>query len=117
MTKRHILVADDDAAIRGMLRNFLEMEGYAVSEAQTGGEVVKLISNGHKVDLLLMDLKMPEFSGIDVLQQIGTKNLDVPVVLMTAYGTSNVAIKAIELGAHDYIVKPFELEDVLLAIQ
>lgn len=115
--KRHILIADDDSAIRGMLRTFLESEGYTISEAQTGGEVVKLISNGHTVDLLLMDLRMPELSGIDILQRIGDQSLAVPVVLMTAFGTSNIAIKAIQLGAHDYITKPFELEDVLVAIQ
>jgi two-component system response regulator AtoC len=117
MMKRHILIADDDAAIRGLLRTFLESEGYSISEAQTGGEVVKLISNGHNVDLLLMDLRMPELSGIEILQKIEDQSLDVPVVLMTAFGTSNIAIKAIQLGAHDYITKPFELEDVLVAIQ
>ncbi len=115
--KRHILVADDDAAIRTLLRSFLEGEGYHVSEARTGGEVVSQLANGHKVDLLLMDLRMPELSGLDILQRIGEQNLDVPVVLMTAFGTSNVAIKAIQLGAHDYITKPFELEDVRVAIQ
>jgi two-component system response regulator AtoC len=115
--KRHILVADDDTAIRGLLKNFLEAEGYGVSEARTGAEVLSLISNGNKPDLLLMDFRMPELSGMDILQRIADQNLDVPVVLMTAFGTSNVAIKAIQLGAHDYISKPFELEDVLVAIQ
>jgi two-component system response regulator AtoC len=117
MMKRHILVADDDAAIRDLLHSFLEGEGYTVSEAGTGGEVVSRLSNGHKVDLLLMDLRMPELSGMDILQRIDEQSLEVPVVLMTAFGTSNVAIKAIQLGAHDYITKPFELEDVLVAIR
>jgi two-component system response regulator AtoC len=117
MMKRHILVADDDSAIRSLLRSFLEGEGYSVSEARTGGEVATTISNGHQVDLLLMDLRMPELSGIDILQRINDQGLEVPVVMMTAYGTSTVAIKAIQLGAHDYITKPFELEDVLVAIQ
>jgi len=115
--KRHILVADDDAAIRGLLKTYLEAEGYTTSEARTGGEVLSGISNGNKVDLLLMDLRMPELSGIDILQRISDQSLDVPVVMMTAYGTSNVAIKAIQLGAHDYITKPFELDDVLVAIR
>lgn len=116
MTKHHILVADDDPSIRMLLRTFLEGEGYAISEAQSGGEVVKQISNGNKVDLLLMDLRMPELSGMDILQRIDEQSLDVAVVLMTAYGTSNVAIKAIQLGAYDYITKPFELDDVRIAI-
>jgi len=117
MVKRHILIADDDPSIRSLLRTFLEGEGYAIGEAQTGGEVIKEISNGNKVDLLLMDLRMPEMSGMDILQRIDEQDLNVPVVLMTAFGTSNVAIKAIQLGAFDYITKPFELDDVRIAIE
>ncbi|HLH74707.1 MAG TPA: sigma-54 dependent transcriptional regulator, partial [Chloroflexota bacterium] len=117
MTKRTVLIADDDPSIRALLRTFLESEGYAISEARTGGEVLNAISDGKKIDLLLMDIRMPELNGMDILQRINEQNLDVPVVLMTAFGTSNVAIKAIQLGAHDYITKPFELDDVLMAIR
>jgi len=117
MVKRQILIADDDPSIRSLLRTFLEGEGYAISEAETGGEVLKTISNGNHVDLLLMDLRMPEMSGMDILQRIDEQSLNVPVVLMTAFGTSNVAIKAIQLGAFDYITKPFELDDVRIAIE
>ncbi len=117
MSKRHILIADDDPSIRNLLRAFLENEGYTISEAQTGAEVMGIIANGKGVDLLLMDLRMPELSGMDILQRINEQELGVPVLLMTAFGTSNVAIKAIQLGAYDYITKPFELEDVLHAIQ
>ena len=117
MTKRTVLIADDDPSIRALLRTFLESEGYDTSEARTGGEVLSAISNGSKIDLLLMDIRMPELNGMDILQRINEQNLEVPVVLMTAFGTSNVAIKAIQLGAHDYITKPFELEDVLVAIR
>ncbi len=118
VSSKHILVADDDASIRALLRTFLESEGYAVSEAQSGGEVMGRLSNGSvKPDLVLMDLRMPELSGMDVLQTISDRSLNVPVVLMTAFGTSNVAIKAIQLGAYDYITKPFDLEDVLVTIR
>jgi two-component system response regulator AtoC len=115
--KRHILIADDESSIRTLLREFLEREGFVVSEAQTGGEVLKHISNGSKVDLVLMDLRMPELGGMDILQRIDEQGLGVPVIMMTAYGTSNVAIKAIQLGAHDYMTKPFELEDVRVSIE
>ncbi|MGH2461208.1 MAG: sigma-54-dependent transcriptional regulator [Chloroflexota bacterium] len=117
MTKRHILIADDDSSIRSLLHTFLEGEGYTISEARTGGEVIGLLSDGKGIDLLIVDLRMPELSGMDILQRINDQDLGVPVVLMTAYGTSNIAIKAIQLGAYDYITKPFELEDVLVAIQ
>ncbi len=114
---RHILVADDEATIRDVLQSFLEGEGYSVSKARTGGEALKLLASAPKVDLLLLDLRMPDLSGMDVLQRISDQNIDVPVIIMTAFGTSNLAIKAIQLGAYDYITKPFELEDVLGTIQ
>ncbi len=115
MNKKSILIADDDPSIRSLLKTFLENEGFAVSEAKNGAEVLSRLSNG-KPDLVVMDVRMPEMTGIDVLQKINEQNLDVPVLLMTAYGTANLAIKAIQLGAHDYITKPFELEEVLHTI-
>ncbi len=117
MAKRHILIADDDPSIRTLLRTFLEGEGYSISEARTGGEVIGLLSDNRGIDLLIVDLRMPELSGMDILQRIDDQDLGVPVVMMTAFGTSNVAIKAIQLGAYDYLTKPFELEDVLVAIR
>ncbi|MBI2940624.1 MAG: sigma-54-dependent Fis family transcriptional regulator, partial [Chloroflexi bacterium] len=120
MDQKQILIADDDAAIRAMLRSFLEGEGFAVAEARTGSEVLSQLTNGNghrPPDLVLMDLRMPELSGMDVLQRISDQSLAVPVVLMTAFGTSNIAIKVIQLGAYDYITKPFSLDDVLLTIR
>ncbi|MBI4318862.1 MAG: sigma-54-dependent Fis family transcriptional regulator [Chloroflexi bacterium] len=114
-SKKYILVADDDPSIRSLLKSFLENEGFAVSEAKSGTEVMGRLSNG-KPDLVIMDVRMPELSGIDVLQKINEQSLEVPVLLMTAYGTSSLAIRAIQLGAHDYITKPFELDDVLHTI-
>ncbi len=116
MNKKHILVADDDPSIRSLLKTFLENEGFAVSEAKNGAEVIGRLNNGSKPDLVVMDVRMPEMSGIDVLQKINEQGIEVPVLLMTAYGTANLAIKAIQLGAHDYITKPFELEEVLHTI-
>ena len=116
MYKKHILVADDDPSIRSLLKSFLEDEGFAISEAKNGAEVVNQLGNG-KPDLLIMDVRMPDLTGIDVLEKISEEKLEVPVLLMTAYGTSSLAIKAIQLGAHDYFTKPFELPDVLLTIK
>ncbi|MHB9092701.1 MAG: sigma-54-dependent transcriptional regulator, partial [Chloroflexota bacterium] len=89
---------------------------FETSEARTGREVLKAIDDDHKPDLLLMDIRMPELSGMEVLQRMREQGLDLPVLLMTAFGSSNLAIKAIQLGAYDYIAKPFDLEDVLLTI-
>ncbi|MGE5618516.1 MAG: sigma-54-dependent transcriptional regulator [Sphingomonadaceae bacterium] len=116
MTKRQILIADDDPSIRLLLRNFLESEGYDTTEAKSGGEVLRMLPE-HTPDLVIMDLRMPEWDGIEVMKKLGEQNIKVPVLLMTAHGTANSAIQAIQLGAFDYITKPFELDDVLLTVR
>jgi len=116
MSKKQILIADDDPSIRLLLKNFLESEGYETSEAKSGGEVLRMLPQ-LTPDLLIMDLRMPEWDGIEVMKKLSEQNLKVPVLLMTAHGTSNSAIQAIQLGAFDYITKPFELDDVLLTVR
>lgn len=115
MSKKQILIADDDPSIRLLLRNFLEGEGYDTLEAKSGGEVLRMLPAATP-DLMILDLKMPEWDGIEVMKKLGEQNLKVPVLLMTAHGTSNSAIQAIQAGAFDYITKPFELDDVLLTL-
>lgn len=116
MSKKQILIADDDPSIRLLLRNFLDGEGYDTAEAKSGGEVLRMLPQ-MTPDLMILDLKMPEWDGIEVMKKLGEQNIKVPVLLMTAHGTSNSAIQAIQAGAFDYITKPFELDDVLLTLQ
>jgi len=108
----HILVADDDGAIRTLLRTFLEEEDYRVTEALTGQEALEGLRSGN-YDLVLLDMRLPGMTGLDVLKQLREKQGDMPVILMTAYGSPNTAIQASSLGAYGYITKPFELDDVL----
>jgi two-component system response regulator AtoC len=119
-----ILVADDDTAIRGMLREFLEDEGYDVTEADNGTAVIEALAanRADKPELVIMDVVMPDKDGLQVLREIGASGPAreaklLPVLVMTAYGGSNVAIEAIQLGAYDYITKPFDLDHVLIAVQ
>ncbi|MDP8908037.1 MAG: sigma-54 dependent transcriptional regulator, partial [Chloroflexota bacterium] len=115
-----ILIADDDAAIRGVLRDLLEDEGFDVDEVDSAqGVVDALASNGHsRPGLVMMDVRMPDRSGLDVLRETKSTNGEqLPIIVMTAYGTSNIAIEAMQLGAYDYLTKPFDLDDVLLTIQ
>jgi two-component system response regulator AtoC len=112
---KRILIADDDAAIRGLLKDFLGGEGFETIEARSGKEVLQAASAGGP-DLLLLDLRMPEWDGMEIMRRLKERDVTVPVILMTAYGTSSSAIQAIQLGAFDYITKPFELEDVLLTV-
>jgi len=111
-----ILIVDDDDSIRTLLTDFLGGEGYRIVEGKTGGEVLPALER-EQPDLLIMDMRMPEQTGMQVLQNIKDKAIEVPVLLMTAYGTSNIAIQAIQNGAYDYITKPFDLDEVLLTVQ
>ena len=115
MAAKRLLVADDDPVVRSLLRNLLSSEGYVVGEAKTGSEVLASLSE--PCDLVLMDVRMPDLGGMEVLQRLKEQGRDVGIVLMTAYGSSNLAIRAIQLGAYDYLTKPFELEDVLLTVR
>ena len=102
-----ILIADDEKSIRLVLKKFLTSRGYEVLEAENGKEVLEILKK-EPVDLIFLDLKMPKLSGLKVLEKI--KN--IPTVVLTAYGTMDYTVKAIELGAADYITKPFSFEEI-----
>ncbi len=113
-----ILIADDDAGIRGMLRDFLEDEGFDVDETDDSEAVLTAIKSDDPPALVLMDVRMPNKSGIDVLRELSEeRGAQLPFIIMTAYGSANLAIEAMQLGAYDYITKPFDLDDVLLTIR
>jgi two-component system response regulator AtoC len=116
MAQRTILVADDDASIRSLLKQLLTDQGYAVLEAATGSEVVEQVK-ASSPDLVIMDLRMPELDGIEALQRVKTSSPHTAVLIMTAFGTSNAAIKAMELGAFEYITKPFELDKISYTVK
>ncbi len=111
MAQKTIVVADDDASIRSLLRQLLQDEGYAVQEAATGVEVVDKVKESSP-DLVIMDVRMPELDGIEALSRVKAASPRTAVVIMTAFGSSNAAIRAMELGAFDYVTKPFELDKI-----
>src|SRR5207237_1136364 len=96
--------------------DLLEEQGFEVSEAETGAQVMKALADGN-YDLIMMDIKMPEMDGMAVLREMHNKKAEVPIILMTAHNSANLAIQATQLGAYDYITKPFQLDEVLLTIQ
>jgi len=115
-----ILIADDDTDLRTTLRELLSDEGYDVNEAESGEAVLTALNNGasDRPSLVIMDVRMPGKSGLDVLRELrGSLGSQLPVLVMTAFGGSNVAIEAIQLGAYDYITKPFDLEDMLATVK
>jgi two-component system response regulator AtoC len=111
VAQKTILVADDDAAIRSLLRQVLQEDGYLVHEAATGIEVVEKVK-AESPDLVIMDVRMPELDGIEALSRVKATNPRTAVLIMTAFGSSNAAIRAMELGAFDYVTKPFELDKI-----
>jgi two-component system, NtrC family, response regulator AtoC len=111
MAQKSILVADDDASIRSLLKQLLTDEGYSITEAATGTEVVTQVGQSSP-DLVIMDVRMPELDGIEALPKVKSASPKTSVLIMTAFGSSNAAIKAMELGAFDYITKPFELDKI-----
>jgi DNA-binding NtrC family response regulator len=117
-TREHctILVADDDAVIRGNLALLLRSEGYHVVEASDGLRAAELLAD-RSVALVLLDLKMPGRGGMDVLREHKDYLEETPVIVITALGGSAVAIEAMKLGAYDYITKPFDLDEVLFTVR
>jgi len=111
--KKSILVVDDELNMRKVLEILFKREGCRVTTSSNGIEALEIIKSGRKFDLILSDLKMPEMDGIELLEQIRGNNIDIPVILLTAYGTIAEAVSAIKLGAADFITKPFNKDDLL----
>ncbi len=107
--KRVILIIEDRTSLREMLRDFFASEGYEVVTASNGESGIQNVQR-NAVDCVLLDLKLPDMSGIDVLKKIKIINPMLPVVMMTAYGTIPDTVKAIKNGADDFVQKPLNLE-------
>jgi DNA-binding NtrC family response regulator len=111
-----ILIVDDDPRMRKSLANLLHREGYVITEAPGGKEAADHL--GRDVfDLVIADLKMEPVSGLDLLRLVKQMSPDVEVILITAYGTIEVAVEAMKLGAFDFITKPFQVEEILLRVR
>ena len=111
-----ILVADDDPFIRRILQDRLESLRYRVLLATNGKETIDLIDH-QDPRMVLLDIEMPDINGLDVLKEIRKRGTDLPVVMITAYGSVDRAVQAMKEGAYDFITKPFKPEHVTLIIQ
>ncbi|MBN9388372.1 MAG: sigma-54-dependent Fis family transcriptional regulator [Chloroflexi bacterium] len=116
MPDQHILIADDETDIREMLASLFEEEGFRVSQAKNGAEVLAEVKkSGNNLDLIMMDVRMPDMDGLTVLKQLKDGgNGNIPVLIMTAYGSSGVTIKAMQQGAEDFLTKPFDDPDAVV---
>lgn len=114
--KISILVVDDELSIRESLSGWLQQDGYEVESAADGPAALAKAQETH-YDIMLLDVKMPRMDGITVLKTLRESNTDTAVVVMTAHGAIQDAVEAMKLGAHDYLLKPFDLEEMSLIIE
>ena len=115
MTGRRVLVVDDEESVRWALTKALEGAGYRVDLAADGPRGSSAAENPD-VDLVLLDVRLPGRDGLAVLGDLRKRRPDLPVIMMTAYGTLQVAVEAMKQGAYDYIGKPFDVDEVLLVV-
>ena len=112
---KHILVIDDDTRLRSLLQRYLREQGFQVS-AVKGAKDAESLLEYYKIDLMIVDIMMPEITGTEFLQKIRSENNLTPVILLTAMGEASDRIKGLEFGADDYIAKPFEPKELVLRI-
>jgi DNA-binding NtrC family response regulator len=108
----NILIVDDDAQLRRSFKKLLSFEGYNITTASSGEEALGLVKQ-EPPDLAILDVRLPGMSGLEAFEAIHEITPKLPVIIMTAYGTTDIAITATQLGAYDYVVKPFEIPDIL----
>ncbi|MBN1984110.1 MAG: response regulator [Chitinivibrionales bacterium] len=108
---RSILVVDDEKSICDILSSYLNRKGFTVYQAYNGESAINVIRD-NDVDLVLSDIKMPGMSGVEFLQWVKEHNSFLPVIMTTGFPTLDTAVEALKLGAHDYLTKPFHLEEI-----
>jgi len=116
LTKRSILVVEDEEKIARVLQLELEYEGYNVEKAFDGNEALEKYRS-QKWDLILLDVMLPGMSGIELLRKIRNNDPLTPVILLTARGSVADKVSGLDLGANDYVTKPFEMEELLARIR
>jgi DNA-binding NtrC family response regulator len=114
--KIRILVVDDEMSIRESLSGWLQQDGYQVETAPGGPEALAKTQENH-YDIMLLDVKMPEMDGLTLLKRLKEVDPDTLIVMMTAHGDIHDAVEAMKLGAYDYLLKPFELEELSFTIE
>ncbi len=111
-----VLIVDDEQVIRFVLHEALAKEGYEIEEASDGEEAVLKVRN-NSFDLIILDIKMPKMDGIEALKAIHKLNPRIPVVMITAYGTTKIALSAMREGAFDYFTKPFDVAEIRIIVK
>ncbi|MCD4654219.1 sigma-54 dependent transcriptional regulator, partial [bacterium] len=116
MSKKTILIVDDENGIRRSLRMILEYAEYSVLEAENGPTAIA-IARKHRPDLVLLDIKMPGMDGLEVLDNLMQDYPELPVIILSGHGNIDTAVKATRLGAYDFLEKPPKKDRILLTIR
>lgn len=116
MANESILIVEDEEKILRLLELELEFEGYQVTKADNGIDALELY-RGSSWDLILLDIMIPGISGIELLRRIRANDSHTPVILLTAKGSVEDKVSGLDLGANDYITKPFQIEELLARIR
>jgi two-component system response regulator AtoC len=110
-----ILLAEDDEIMRISISDRLKKYGWQVDEAEDGRQAMRLYEKNH-YHLIISDIRMPSMSGLTLLQNVRQQNLDTDIIIMTAYGSVDDAISCLRQGATDYILKPFDIDDLIIRV-
>jgi two-component system, NtrC family, response regulator AtoC len=117
MSKRSILVVDDDQSVRSYLSDFLTSCGYTVECSESGDQAVARLTAGYLPSVIVQDIVMPGINGIEVLESVKKINPSIPVIILSAAGQIKTVVDAMKMGAADFLVKPFEEQELELAIE
>lgn len=115
-SKASILVVEDEEHLHETLKLNLELEGYEVTSAFDGAQALKAVQNEY-FDLIIMDIMLPEMDGISVTESIRIKNIEVPILMLSAKSSAADKVLGLRKGADDYLTKPFNLEELLLRVE
>jgi len=115
-TREKLLIIDDEPKLRQSLKILFEGEGYDVALAECGADGERVFRDG-RFDLVLTDLMMPDVDGLEVMKRLSAIDSEIPVIMMTAYGTVETAVESMKLGAIDYLLKPFTLDEISIKVK
>jgi two-component system response regulator AtoC len=110
---RRVLVVDDEPAVRAALKELVQGRGWEPLVARSGSEALALVD---RADAVVTDFSMPEMDGLELLRAVRERDASLPVILLTAHGSERLAVRAIRAGAYEYVTKPFDVDEMLLAL-
>ena len=116
MAEERILIIDDSTELRSLLESILPYSGYHTLSASTGEEGLELATT-LRPDVILVDLELPDTTGLKVIEELNRRGITIPTIMITGYGSEGTAARALRLGAQGYLVKPFTTEEVLSNVE